>query len=68
MSTYNVPLVAVVTHYVKVEADDWEAAIDAAFDEGTPGLMNLDHTYPDVSDWEVADWYTEERATEESSK
>lgn len=30
--------------------------------------MNLDHTYPDVSDWEVADWYTEERAIEESSK
>lgn len=30
MSTYNVPLVAVVTHYVKVEADDWESAMDCS--------------------------------------
>ena len=65
MSKYRVPLEAVVTNYVEVEANDYESALEAAYISGTPGLMNLDHTYPDVSDWEVSDWYTEERANED---
>ena len=40
-----------------MEADNIEAAVDAAYDKGAPGLMNLDHTYPDTSDWEVPEWF-----------
>jgi len=67
MNTYRVPLEVTATNYVEVEADDFESAIEAAFAVGAPGLMNLDHTYPDVSDLEVPDWYTEEYANDIAS-
>ena len=60
MTKYRVPMDVVATNYVEVEADDFESAIEAAYAQGVPGLMNLDHTYPDVSDVEVPEWYTEE--------
>jgi len=63
MAQYKVPMEAVVSNYITVEADSKEEAIEAAYAEGLPGLMHLDHTYPDVSDWEVPEWYeTEEES------
>ena len=60
MAKYRVPLSAVVITYIDVEADTKEEAIETAYERGAPGLMNLDHTYPDVSDWEVPEWYNTE--------
>lgn len=51
MKKYRVYLNAVVSTSVDVEAEDGEAAVEAAFSKGVPGLMFLDHTYPDVGDW-----------------
>lgn len=57
MAEYKVPLETTATVYVTVEAESREAAIEAAGLEGAPGLMCLDHTYPDAGDWEVPEWY-----------
>lgn len=60
MSTYEVPFEATVSSFVTVEANNKEEAIEKAYDKGVPGLMHLNHTYPDVSDWEVPEWYEKE--------
>ena len=60
MTTYHVPLETTVTSYVKVEAESLEEAVEKASAQGHPGLMNLDHTYPDTGEWEVPEWYIEE--------
>lgn len=51
MSKFIVYLAAVVSTSVEVEADSGEEAIEEAIYQGVPGLMFLDHTYPDVGDW-----------------
>lgn len=43
-----------------VEADSLEEAIEKRYEEGWPGVMFLDHTYPDIGDW-----YIDEEAAEE---
>jgi CheY-like chemotaxis protein len=40
---------------VEVEADDEDQAMDKAAQQGLPGLMMLDHRYPDESGWEPAE-------------
>lgn len=51
MPKYRVLLSAVVSTTVEVEAENGNDAVDAALTEGVPGLMFLDHTYPDVGEW-----------------
>lgn len=60
MKTFQVPLSTFVTTYVEVEAENAEEAAEKAYKIGAPGLMNLDHTYPDTGDWEVPDWFFDE--------
>lgn len=48
-------LTNVVSTVVEVEADSKEDAIDVALTEGVPGLMFLDHHYPDEGEWFVED-------------
>jgi hypothetical protein len=51
---------ALVTSWVEVEADNPEDAAEETYMQGVPGLMHLDHTYPDVGEYEIPDWfYTE---------
>lgn len=54
MPKFKVAMVATVTSWVTVEAEDADAALAAACEEGVPGLMHLNHEYPDVSEWEPA--------------
>lgn len=60
MAEFEIPFEAHVSSYVKVEADSLEEAVEKAYIQGLPGLMHLDHTYPDVSEWEVPEWFYEE--------
>lgn len=48
---------ALVTSWVTVEADNADDAAQEAFMSGTPGLMHLDHTYPDVGEYDIPDWF-----------
>ena len=64
MAKFQVPMEATVSSYVTVEADSKEEAIAEAYQEGVPGLMHLNHTYPDVSDWEVPAWYEDDEEEE----
>ena len=57
MAKYEVPMEMTVTGYVTVEADTREDAIEEAYQQGLPGLMHLDPTYPDEGEWEVPQWY-----------
>ncbi len=52
MSRYRVYMVNTVSTSVIVDAETEEEAIEKAADEGLPGLMMLDHRYPDDSGWE----------------
>ena len=56
MSTYRVYMSCTISKCVEVEADDKDASENAAYaSPDAPGaVMFLDHTYPDMSDWEVA--------------
>lgn len=51
MAKYRVYLNTVVGTSVEVEAENGEAAVEEALMQGVPGLMFLDHTYPDEGDW-----------------
>ena len=51
MAKYRVFLNAVVSTTVEVEAEDGDAAVEEALADGLPGLMFLNHTYPDVGEW-----------------
>lgn len=55
MPLYRVYMVNTASYYLDVEADDAEAAIEEAEKEGLPGLMMLDHKYPDDSGWEATE-------------
>lgn len=60
MNKYRVYVEQVVSSYIDVEAENREDAADAALDEGLPGLMFLDHRYPDECGWDVATYDGEE--------
>jgi hypothetical protein len=60
MAKYKIPMETTVSSWVTVEADTFEAAVEGAYMEGVPGLMHLDHTYPDVGEWEVPEWFITE--------
>jgi hypothetical protein len=52
---YRVYLSATVSTVVTVEADSRDDAIEQACDN-VPQLMFLNHTYPDVDEWEGDAW------------
>lgn len=60
MAKFKLPMEAAVSTWVEVEADTLEEAIGEAYMQGVPGLMHLDHTYPDVGEWEVPEWFIKE--------
>lgn len=60
MNKYRVYVQQVVSSYIDVEAENREDAADAALDEGLPGLMFLDHRYPDEGEWQVSEYGGEE--------
>lgn len=51
--TYNLYVTNTVSAAVEIEADSLEEAIEEFYNEGLPGLMFLDHRYPDEGEWEV---------------
>jgi len=55
VTRYRVYMTNTVSFYIEVEADDEDQAIDEAEREGLPGLMMLDHRYPDESGWEATE-------------
>lgn len=65
MARYAVTMMNVVSTTVDVEADSSEEAADKALMDGVPGLMFLDHTYPDEGDWYVEDEEFDVRLVEE---
>lgn len=54
MPKFRVYMSNVVSHYIDVEADDPDSAVEEAETEGLPGVMLLDHTYPDEGGWQVS--------------
>ena len=60
MAEFKIPMEAMVSTWLTVEADTFEEAVEEAYMEGVPGLMHLDHTYPDVGDWEIPEWFITE--------
>jgi hypothetical protein len=51
---YRVVVKNTVSTVVEVEADDEADAMDKA-EEGLPGLMFLNHKYPDEGEWEAVE-------------
>jgi len=50
---YRVGMHCVAWLTVEVEAEDEDAAISAAWEQGLPDLMTLDHRYPNTDEgWE----------------
>lgn len=60
MATFKIPFEAHISTYVKVEADSLQEAVEEAYAQGVEGVMHLDHTYPDVGEWDVPEWFYEE--------
>lgn len=42
-----------VFFYREIEAEDYEEAIEEFYTEGVPGLMFLNHEYPDEGEWKI---------------
>jgi hypothetical protein len=57
MPKWSVPMEAMVTSWVTVEAETADDAAEKAFAEGVHGLMHLDHTYPEVGEYDIPDWF-----------
>lgn len=53
MSKYTLYVSQTVSTAVEIEADNLDEAIAEFYQDGLPGLMFLDHRYPDEGDWEV---------------
>lgn len=53
MKTYTLYVSQTVGTTVDIEAESLEEAIQEFYNEGLPGLMFLDHRYPDESEWRV---------------
>jgi len=67
MAKWGVSLVNTVSTVVYVEAESREEAIDAALMEGLPGLMFLNHEYPDEGDWDVPSAFDEHSRPEDDA-
>jgi hypothetical protein len=57
MARYSVSMSTTVSYSVEVEAEDEQDAKEKAIGVGLPGLMFLDHRYPDEGDWEPTEAY-----------
>jgi len=64
MAKYKIPMETTVSSWLTIEADTLEEAIEEAYMEGVPGIMHLDHTFPDVGEWEVPEWFIKENNEE----
>ena len=53
MTSYSIPFTQVVNGHLTVEADTLAEAVQKAEMEGLPGLMFLDHDYPDEAGWTI---------------
>ena len=53
MKNYTLYVKNIVSTSVSYEAESLEDAISQFYNEGLPGLMFLNHTYPDEGEWEV---------------
>jgi hypothetical protein len=53
MTKYTLYVSQTVSTAVHIEADSLEDAINEFYLEGLPGLMFLDHRYPDEGEWVV---------------
>ena len=53
MTSYSIPFTQVVNGHLTVEADTLAEAVQKAEMEGLPGLMFLDHDYPDEAGWVI---------------
>lgn len=53
MKTYTLYVSETVSTAVEIEAESLEDAITEFYQEGLPGLMFLNHEYPDEGEWEV---------------
>ncbi len=60
MEEYQIPFQTTVSSWLKVKANSLQEAVEEAYQQGVPGLMHLNHTYPDVGEWEVPEWFYEE--------
>jgi hypothetical protein len=50
---YTLYVSEIISTAVDIEAESLEAAIEEFYTEGLPGVMFLDHRYPDEGEWEV---------------
>ncbi len=55
MKRYRVYMQQTVSYPLEVEAESAETAEEEAHRIGLPGLMFLDHRYPDEGEWEVSE-------------
>ena len=53
MPKYRIYSSVVVSTYDVIDAHSAEEAIQMRYDKGWRALMFVDHSYPDVGDWEV---------------
>ena len=53
MPSYNIQFTQVVNGHLTVEADTLAEAVSKAEEKGLPGLMFLNHDYPDEAGWEI---------------
>ena len=61
MTSYSIPFTQVVTGHLTVEADTLDEAVQKAEMEGLPGLMFLNHDYPDEAGW-TGGWEIDKQA------
>jgi hypothetical protein len=65
VKTFRVYPYITVSTTVEIDAEDENEAIEKVLYEGLPGLMFLDHTFPDEGDWQVDDDGVEEIGADE---
>jgi len=53
MTMYKLYASTTISTVTEVEADSLEDAISEQYQEGWPGIMFLNHDYPDVGEWEI---------------
>jgi hypothetical protein len=55
MKTYRLYVEQTIGHSVDITAESQEEAETKFYSQGLPGLMFLDHEYPDEGEWVVAE-------------
>ncbi len=50
---YTLYVSEIISTAVDIEAETLDDAIEQFYNEGMPGVMFLDHRYPDEGEWEV---------------